>query len=706
MKKDIQATYYSGFEKSIIGTILILMVTAIPCFGGETIKDIGYYDKWPQVSRGNLASDQAGATFYYAIGNALVVLDANGLNERSRISLYTKKGITGIVHDSNNDIIHLACGKGGFKTVDVSNPDTPVLMGELTKDHKSNNIFGSAVDYRDNRVYLADIDFGLRIIDVSNPANPNQSGYYEEFSIYDDSEEPASGGHINVKVRVINGVKYAFVLDQYYGLRLFDVSVDSTPRLIETYDMRTTLSWGTVSLVKDLAVDDSFVYITDSTYGLTILSLFSDPDMPGTINLKKTGQIETPGLASGIWLENDTTHVADGVKGVFVVDVSDRTAPVHVATYETSGAYAVHMTAGILFVADTTDGLAKVAKTGTFAYSKIDEYNPPCSADAVFVKGNYAYMLDNNGPKEGMNIISLDPKEGYNLTGHIETPGDANAIHVLDSHAYIADGAAGISIYDISDNAAPKMSGSETFPGNSYISDIKIYKATSVYFTDIHNGLFTANLDSPGEIAVQGNLPVDNALAVGIFIPDSEAADRYALVVNGTGLSIINVTDPFAPFLVSETVTPGQALDVGVKDRFAVVADGDGGIVLIDIRDLQNPTLTVTYETKGKAEALQIDQAYIHTATGSHGIQILGIVDSEPVEITEITSYGTPGDAAAVFVAGLGDEKFTFIGDSRGGLLSFLHSDTLFSWIDEKPFTESPHDEGWSPSNCFISTLF
>ncbi len=717
MKKDTQATFCSGFKKAVIATVFMLTVLCIPSYGGQTIKDIAFQDLWPQTSRGNLASANDGSTLYYAIGNTLVVLDTDSLNERSRIFLDTKKGIQGIVHDAGNNMIYAACGKGGFKTVDVSNPDTPVLMGELLKDHKANDIFGSSADYLDNRVYLADIDFGFRIIDVSNPANPNQTGYFEQISEYadGDSGEPASGGHINVKVRVINGVKYAFLLDQYYGLRVFDVSVDSSPSLVEIVDMRTSQYWGQVSPVKDLAVDDSFVYITDTTYGITILSLFSDPDMPETVNLEKEGQIDTPGSAFGIWLDNNTVHVADGAKGVFVVDVSDRAQPVHVATYDTSGAYAVHMSTGTLFVADTTDGLAKVAKTGQFVYSKTEAYDPPCSADAVFVKENYAYVLDKNGPKEGMNIINLDPQTGYQLTGHIETPGNATAVQVLDSHAYIADGPAGISIYDISDNGAPQMSGSETVSGNSNISNIKIYKdytatdtseSTTLYFTDIHNGLFIANLDSPGEISVTGNFQVENALAVEIFIPDSETPDRYALVVNNTGLSIIDVTDPSAPFLVSEIATPGQALDVGIKDRFAVVADGDQGIVLIDITDLENPILTVTYDTEGTAEAISIDQAYIHTAAGINGIQVLGIVDSEPVELTKITTDETYGYAAAAFVATQGDDKLTFIGDGKGGLLSFLHSDTLFSWVDEEPFTVSPIEEGWSPSNCFISTLF
>ena len=50
---------------------------------------------------------------------------------------------------------------------------------------------------------------------------------------------------------------------------------------------------------------------------------------------------------------------------------------------------------------------------------------------------------------------------------------------------------------------------------------------------------------------------------------------------------------PFQPeqyfHLMSETETPGRAMDVAVLNDTAYVADGWGGIAVVDIRDAANP---------------------------------------------------------------------------------------------------------------------
>ena len=58
-------------------------------------------------------------------------------------------------------------------------------------------------------------------------------------------------------------------------MRIFDVSTDSEPKELDRYDMRASLYWGQLSEVVDLAVDNKYVYISDSTHGITVLDIFS-----------------------------------------------------------------------------------------------------------------------------------------------------------------------------------------------------------------------------------------------------------------------------------------------------------------------------------------------------------------------------------------------------------------------------------------------
>lgn len=718
MKMVMHATYRSNFNMKLLkrfinqcAILTLILFIAIPSMGDETLKDISFENGWPEVPRSNLASDKDGNILFYSVGDTLVILDGAGLTENARILLNTKKGITGIAYDSSSKMVYASCGSGGFQVIDVADTMAPKIMGELRKDHKSSNIYGSAVDYLDNRAYLADFFFGLRIIDVSNPSNPNQSGYHEEFSEYADESNSFSGGHVNVKAVVLNDTKYAFVLDYYYGLRVFDVTVDTQPILVDRFDMRTSQYYGQVSLVKDLAIDANHVYISDTTYGLTTLSIFSDSANPLTVNLDKVGQIETPGAASGISLNNNMVYVADGLNGLFAVDVLDRTDPVHAGTYETSGVYGVHAPGGKIFVADTTDGLASVEETGAFVYSKTGFYDPPCDADAVFVEGSYAYVLDDGGAKDGLHIIDLASEGEYQLVGQVSTPGEANALHVMDSHAYIADGSAGISVLDVSDKSAPVFlygfKGESSLASVSDITMVVKNEEKFVFYTDSNQGLFTAGVDDQDSLYHKGSIFLNNAGAVALFAPPGNSGEvkLYALVVNGTGLVVIDVTDPIAPSQVSSFDTPGNALDIGVKDEFAVVADGEGGVVLIDLSDPIKPKTVATYATEGRAEAISIHQSYIHTAVGTNGLRVLGIADTAPVTLSLIAYNDTPGYASCVFVAGDDTARLTYLGDSRGGLLSFLHSDSYSDGIDEKPFTTTSHDSGWDRL-CFISTLF
>jgi len=139
------------------------------------------------------------------------------------------------------------------------------------------------------------------------------------------------------------------------------------------------------------------------------------------------------------------------------------------------------------------------------------------------------------------------------------------------------------------------------------------------------------------------------------------------------------------------------------------VADGENGILLIDLSNPANPLLAGSYDTKGKATALYIDQSYIHVADGTNGLQILAIVAKDPVELKLITEYETPGKASDVFVSGSDSKRHTYVADGKGGFLSFIHSDKSSDGIIEEPFPDSPDDTGWDradSSSCFISTLF
>ncbi|MCP4118392.1 MAG: hypothetical protein GY737_23955 [Desulfobacteraceae bacterium] len=700
--------------------VVLLVIASIQPGRSDILESVNFASRWPDTSPRNIATGSSGTILYYTGGNQLTLINPDTLAELSRIELEVTRGLVGVCADPSGEIVYVACGSKGLALVDVSKPSAPVLLKKLQIDPDKEQIHATAIDYLDNRVYIADVYFGLRIIDVSNPLNPNQSGTYEQSSEYTDSEGQVSsysGGHINLRVAEINNRKYAFVLDKYYGLRIFDVTIDSAPQLVDQYEMRTKILYGQLALVVDIEADQNYAYVSDATNGITILNLFSDPDRPDTIKITKKGQLDTPGTASGMNLAGNTLYLADGNSGLLVIDVSDRSAPAAIQTYPATGACCIVETAGKLFLADTIDGIAMYEKSDGSNFAKTGFFDPPSNTDALFADGNYAYLLDKNGSKEGLIIISLSYTGQYSFTGSVATPGNATNLQVTDSNAYVADGPAGVTIINIEDKTSPLVTGS--FKPGGRANDIIVHACkNTAYIADMDFGLVLADITDQGLLSERVTLYIENARALAYFKQEieDEQEKQYILVVNEEGLYTVDISNPADPVEAGYLKTPGRALDVGVKDHYAVVADGENGILLIDISDPANPLLSASHDTEGTAQALFMDQSYIHVADGTNGLQILGIAASDSVELKPITSYNTHGTSSDVFVSTSIDitaskiYNYTYVGDGKGGFLSFVHSDKKSDGIDEKPFPDSPDDSGWDRAeggpSCFISTLF
>ena len=677
--------------------------------------------------------------------------------------------ITGMAVDSTTPRVYGACGSSGVSIVDFSIPSVPIILSTFEVDTASRPVHASAVDYLENRLYVADVYFGLRIVDVSYPTHPTQAGAYEMISRYVDEEGEEgsfSGGAINVKVRKIGQSKYAFILDKYYGLEVFNVDVDSAPCLLDQYDMRSNVYYGQLSEVVDIEVDDGYAYVTDKTHGVTVIELFSDPLDPETIHLSKAGQIETPGSASGLWLSNDILWVADSNQGLFVADISNRSQPVHVGGHMTTGAYSVLMMNESVYLAECSEGLLKLDPSGPFEYQNAGTFSTPAAVDGLFAGEARACLTKEGTPNGQLWVLDLSTTGEYALEGYMETPGQAKDVVLFKESAYIADGPAGVTRVDL--QHLPDLTSGDQFMtgGDScrialfeYIPFInndpwaldgrtKDEKALdemsespfSIPFciiTDGVAGVTLASFNEAGALDPMASIPVTHAISAvyyeksvaqieqelkdnGVSTPDSDdetssnenediKAIPYTVVVTGEELLIFNISDKENPIQEGRYNTEGSASDVIIKDRYAVVANGKRGVLLLDMTTPSAPVLLDRMETGGSAQALFVDAPYIHVADGENGVVVLGIASTDPATLVEIDAYDTPGNLVDIHVTEIDSKRYTIAADSNGSFLSFLHTERLGGGINEQPFTESPDDSGWDradSSHCFISTLF
>jgi uncharacterized lipoprotein YbaY len=177
----------------------------------------------------------------------------------------------------------------------------------------------------------------------------------------------------------------------------------------------------------------------------------------------------------------------------------------------------------------------------------------------------------------------------------VNIPGYANNVDVSGDYAYVAAGAEGLQVVDVSDRSNP---------------------------------LVVAALDTDGtaiDIKVVGTMA---------YIADGEA-----------GLKIIDITDPLAPVLAGRIDTAGVAQDLVIQLNYAYLANGVAGIEIIDISNPASPVSESTLENLGLVTGIAIEQDLLAVTGGSSLIAIDVSSVGSPVRLGSV-NIGTVKDLA------------------------------------------------------------
>ncbi|MDH5706143.1 MAG: hypothetical protein OEZ45_09000, partial [Candidatus Aminicenantes bacterium] len=130
-----------------------------------------------------------------------------------------------------------------------------------------------------------------------------------------------------------------------------------------------------------------------------------------------------------------------------------------------------------------------------------------------------------------------------------------------------------------------------------------------------------------------------------------EVRDNLACIAAGKkGLKVVDVSDVEAPSLLGSWDTPGEAKDVVVNGNFAYVADGESGLQIIDISKPSSPKLASSMDTPGTAGGLAVNGGYAFIADGESGLQVITITDPKRPRL--VGALDTQGSAESVAVKG------------------------------------------------------
>jgi len=148
-----------------------------------------------------------------------------------------------------------------------------------------------------------------------------------------------------------------------------------------------------------------------------------------------------------------------------------------------------------------------------------------------------------------------------------------------------------------------------------------------------------------------------NGDARNIYIQNS-----YAFIANGlnAGLTILDVTNPSNPVLVSNLPLEGLAQGIFVSSNYAYLANGENGLEIIDISDVNSPSLISNLDIQGFASSVFADDNYIYLTDKDNGFLVIDISDHYAPYILGTVSMTT--QPVSVYLSG----SYAFVADNEG----------------------------------------
>ena len=270
-----------------------------------------------------------------------------------------------------------------------------------------------------------------------------------------------------------------------------------------------------------------------------------------------------------------------------------------------------------------------------------------------FTTTTYLDDVATNTSGWGWGSLQL-PYEPPKLLSTEDTPGWAFHLEVQGHLALIADGAAGIHIYDVQNLDAPSLVGTFDTPG--YARDVEV-QGNVAYVADGPSGVLALDISNPSTISLRDDFNTNGwAWAIELQTNVAVVADGYA------GITVLNITDPDNMLFYDSALGTGISMDVFLSGIYAYVADGDQGLRILDIQNPSNVVERGQYTSSDIVEGVFIDGNYGYLAVAEVGLDIVDV--SNPDIIQFVGSYDTPGWAHDVVVSG----DFAYVADDSRGL--------------------------------------
>jgi hypothetical protein len=579
------------------------------------------------------------------------------------------------------DLVFIGSGGGIFVT-DVSDPQNPVVLSEI---RTRSLVDQCTYDPVNKRLYVCAYFSGIEIWDLSDVYNPTRMSRFAtepyprsgiayignylffttNYSIWSldisDPYNPVIADELfivnNLIVQMYLKGNTAYIVTSSQGVKLVNIT--------NPLDLELLVSYGFLS-GNEIDIAGNYLYGINSSGALTILNITD------SLHIVYAGGLNVGGYTYDIEVFNNKAYIAkvstDG--GLQIVDVTTPSTPDTLSLY--SGDYEfvsgmgdyVYLTRNITFsVLDVTDSSSVQYAAG---------FEIPGFVNDVSVSGGYAYTGSN-----GFRVLDISDSTHPVEIGYADIDGSlveaaGNSVVVYCPYSMTANNT--VYTMDVSDPTNPVSLDSYTSPVMTWDLVVRDSLAFVACWWD---GVRILNFENPNNLTLiahtmgwqSGGVPgVDYCYAQAVDVDGNYLyiVDYEPFATEDTyGLYIIDITNPSAPTLINrfQDIT-SYPQDISVENSVAYIADGYGGVEVVDVFDPMNPSVIGYVDLIDGSTGIKIDEGYAYVSEYIlGGLQVVDI--SNPATPTLAGWYQPSG----VFALGVESfNGFVYISDGLGGI--------------------------------------
>ncbi len=516
-----------------------------------------------------------------------------------------------------------------------------------------------AITVHNDIAYVACSTNGLLILDVSDPTSPELLCNY------------STGIVDQYCFDVLVEGNYAFIAGRAIDLIVLAISDPANPVEVAQLD--------TPGDAYDMVLENGILYLPSYGYGMQILDV-SDPTSPQLLSMYHS-QSDTPCRISlsdqylylvSSWLEAEVIDVSDVTSpefvgvfgwgdpapfadiaasggivcatgyfyGVRIFDASDPADVEEVGFYDVaSECNNLYLEDGLLILATQFNGLIFADVSDPTNPQTINMIDMRGAAEDVFIGDGKAYVVANGF---GLQVFGVEDYENHDIVGKINTRYNATDVIVTGDVAYIALDDYGICSVDVSDPVNPSVLELEHY---TRCTDL-IEKDGIIYITTIGSVRLIDGVDPHDLHAFSICYTPGHAL-------DMDFSGNYIFVADGEeGLQVVDVGDIEEPAIIGSCDTPDSARCIEVSNGYAYIADHSSGLQIVDVGDPENPLLIGSCDTPGTAQSLAVWANAAYVADGNGGLQIIDVSDPENPALRSTISNHETSDIACCYNKG------------------------------------------------------